>query len=411
MSMKRESQCFSFGSVKDDIIKQVIISLRGEWSRSFMILTSLLYKESEEVPTAGISPQEGYSTIVYNKEFMQSLNNKEIAFILLHEVGHLVSGRSYKGLIHKIANISEDIIINESLLRQFSNSDIPEIVKTCWSNSGVINLIKKGIEEGDLDQSFLDEYNEIQNSLVFPDVYSFMLKLFKEMPDAGDYYKVIDGILTGEYESIEDIPEELRKGLKDIVIRSQSHAPGTKEKRFFSDIKHKPQLDIRKALTFCKGLTGRIAKTSTWKRANRRVDYMYWKGKKRVGGDVVVGIDTSGSMTEDIFGIIKKELENILKFSNVRVIQWGTSVVDDFVLTKGGKYTFSDGGGTDPYCFFEYVKKNNLLGADLYVMFSDMFFNETLRDVDYINHSKVIWGNIGNSNPPSVIGRVKNIFS
>lgn len=107
------------------------------------------FTESKDVPTAGVNITGKGMNFYYNQDFINKLNEKEIRFLILHEEFHLLWDHPYrtsKQHNKMLANIVQDMIINQNIVRYFKN--YVEIIKDEEGNNSAVFIPKeyKGAE-------------------------------------------------------------------------------------------------------------------------------------------------------------------------------------------------------------------------------------------------------------------------
>ena len=117
------------------------------------------------------------------------------------------------------------------------------------------------------------------------------------------------------------------------------------------------------------------------------LDYTMRRPSKRYGTrpgtkkedilSIAIGIDTSGSITEDMIRLFFKELYWIEKTgSNMTVFEWDTEIRREYGF-RDYDGTVSGGGGTDPTDFLETVSRRKY---DCALIFTDLFFAPVRKD-------------------------------
>lgn len=144
---------------------------------------------------------------------------------------------------------------------------------------------------------------------------------------------------------------------------------------------------LRKFLSASVNSPGNIYENN-WSRRNRRG--LPLPGIKKLSNKVIIGVDTSGSISDHEIHIFFTEIEKIVKdVGNLVIIQWDTQVTDVWDNYKRGDYKkikVKGRGGTDVQDLFTYIKKNKLVKYPL-VNFTDGEFD---GNIDY-HKIKTIW--------------------
>ena len=133
-----------------------------------------------------------------------------------------------------------------------------------------------------------------------------------------------------------------------------------------------PQVDWREVLREFVNATCAGKDYSTYRKPNRRYlslgMYMPSGISERIG-ELVIGIDTSGSVGDRVLAHFLSELKaicEVAKPESVRLLYWGTRVVGDEKyeahelegLVKSTKPR--GGGGTDPNCVCQYMQEKQI---------------------------------------------------
>ena len=114
--------------LEDLVIKMLTIS---ELSVYGNLLARTVFKEESNIPTLGVHIVNRSIELVYNSSFIEQQNDKQLTFLLLHEMFHIMLKhieRETNVSNHEIANIAEDMLINEAIMNStlFQNHiDLP----------------------------------------------------------------------------------------------------------------------------------------------------------------------------------------------------------------------------------------------------------------------------------------------
>ena len=137
---------------------------------------------------------------------------------------------------------------------------------------------------------------------------------------------------------------------------------------------------LRKFLSASINSPGNIYENN-WSKRNRRS--LPLPGIKKLNNKILVGVDTSGSISDHEIKIFFSEIEKIVKdVGNLVIIQWDTKVTNVWKDYKRGDYKkikVKGRGGTDVQDLFDYINKNKLNKFPL-VNFTDGFFD---TNIDY----------------------------
>jgi predicted metal-dependent peptidase len=91
------------------------------------------YTESDKVPTAGVIYKKGRLMMMWNRSFLDGLNEKQVLFLFLHEIAHLLGNWhkrvEYNGLQGNYANIAHDMVINTNILEDDGLKDYVQMIE------------------------------------------------------------------------------------------------------------------------------------------------------------------------------------------------------------------------------------------------------------------------------------------
>ena len=90
------------------------------------------------IPTAAVrfDRDGGFFSFCFNPDFLKTLDDYNLRFIICHEALHIILNHGYRGfgLEPKLANVSMDVVINESLVKNFGfdRNRITNANELCW---------------------------------------------------------------------------------------------------------------------------------------------------------------------------------------------------------------------------------------------------------------------------------------
>jgi len=317
----------------------------------------------DDIPTACT---DGFNK-KYGRKFMESLSDEELRGLILHENLHIALKhiQRFKKEFNddpQFVNASADYVVNDIImsLEDKSVCHLPQgglynAKYHNWSVREVMNDLKQEQEKGN------------QPNLGSLDEHDFD-------GDEGE------GLSPQEQKALSDkIDRALREGsilagrLKGKVPRgiTQMLEPKLSWKDILRDF-----------------ITSQMRGTDeyTWRKYNKRLVandiYMPSMEDERVG-ELVVGIDTSGSISDTYLSAFLTELVSICDIANpekIRLLWWDTEVHGEQVFENDYNGLFSKakpqgGGGTDPTCIPKYIAKNNI-NAQAVIVFTDGYFFE-----------------------------------
>lgn len=78
----------------------------------------------------------GFFSFCFNPDFIKTIDDYTLKFIICHEVLHVILNHGYRGFGHEpqLANISMDVVVNESLVKNFGfeKDKIQDAKNYCW---------------------------------------------------------------------------------------------------------------------------------------------------------------------------------------------------------------------------------------------------------------------------------------
>jgi predicted metal-dependent peptidase len=299
---------------------------------------------------------------IYGREFIKTLDDKELAFVVLHETlhkayRHLFTWRKLYDENHQIANMACDYVINLQLL----DMDKEQAVIAMPTRAGkAIGLVDERFRGFNTKQVF--------------DI------LKEEEPEDG-YGNGGDGFDEHDWQGAKELSEEQKKAIEKEVDQALRQGVINHNKiagkgagglnRELGDLLE-PKVDWREMLREFVKATCSAKDASSWRRVNRRYlgtgVYMPSLIGERVG-HLVIGIDTSGSIGNEELNEFLTEVKGIASEvhpEKVDLMYWDTEVagheqygfheVDNIVSSTKPM----GGGGTDPTCMITYMKEKGI---------------------------------------------------
>ena len=343
--------------------------------------------------------------LYYNTQFFNAMNNKEIEFVVAHEILHMVfdhMGRR-EDRDPMIYNISADYIVNNTLVRDRIGT-IPSIVQ-CY-------------------QDF--KYEGWTSEEVYDDVY-------EEAKKNGEEYLKQLGEMLDEHLDMEDGDEGSSDG--DMGEDGNGNATSGSKPTYSKEEEKQIKDEIKENMISAAqsagagnvpGAVQRIIKELTepkmnWREIIRqsvqssiRSDYTFSRPSRKgqMSGailpsmdfqdtiDVAVCIDMSGSIGEvqgkDFLGEVKGIMDEFPDY-NIKVWCFDTDVYneEDFAANDGKDlldYELMGGGGTDFMANWTYMKEQEYVPKKL-IMFTDGYAWDSWGDPDYCDTVFVIHSN------------------
>ncbi len=418
-----------YDDISQDVKRAIEHLRRNGFSRSMHLITNMLLYKDNSMDTAYITynRRKCKFEIHLNFDFISKYKDKDIdlhygfiQFVLLHEIGHFVQKVFLREknlpFSHGLINISADCPINESLLDSKIKLPLEDIRKELVTNTWIEKYIEK---QDTLDiEKAKERWEDIKNSKYYFEAIAQFLWDITDDDKKQTIYRLgsseDEGQILDDHDKSREgfgngISDELNQAIKDEINKAKAYGSGSSdEERFWNSITQKPQLSLNMLRRAIKSLPGYIAKKDTWKRRNKRVKSFYWKGSKYNGGKITVTVDTSGSMGQKEFDVILNELYHMSRKFEIRLIQWGTEVLDDIIIkpnTNIKSIKLLGGGGTDIQSVFTYLNEKDIK-SDIYVHFTDGYFD---YNFDYHGITNNLWCIMGDNTDCNLKGKVQRL--
>jgi predicted metal-dependent peptidase len=320
-------------------------------------------KVKDDVPTAYTNGRDEY----YGRDFVEALNDRELRFLMLHEVYHKI----YKHLTYlqhlfkkdgQTANRACDFAINVKLVDE--------------NRADLFATMTGKLTMGCFDEKYRG-WDEVS---IFRD-------LLQQQEEGGGDGKgeVLDEHGWAEADALdEEEKRELEREIAEAIRQGALAASklGTGGDRDFGDLLN-PQQGWRDVMREFVQTTCTGSDYSTWRRPNRRYVgagvYMP-SGISETIGEIVIAPDMSGStFTPGVIERMLSEVQSIaetVKPEAVRLLYWDTQICADERYTRAELATMiqstkpAGGGGTTVTCVPAHMKAENI-NAQCAVVFTD----------------------------------------
>ena len=348
--------------------------------------------------------------VKYGRAFVDSLNDKQLAFLILHETMH----KAYRHLtvwdkLYKkdpmLANMACDFVINLQI-KDYDPDDLVVEMPTD-ENGKVLGCID-------------EKYRGMDAAQVFAE-------LQKNPPPIGNGGGDGEGAGFDEHEwgkASEVTPEEAEKIAKEIdnALRQGALLAGKMNGEISTEIREllNPKVNWRDAL---RDLIKTIAKgrdDSSWRKYNRRFVgsdiYMPTPISIKLGR-IVLAQDTSGSVYGEPLVQFMSEVNSITQETTpeaIDLLYWDTAVASHEVY-EGHEVTNlvattkpRGGGGTSPECIPAYIREKGMTPDCVIVLTDGEFYRNEAGDWNGVD-CPIIWAIIGNKNFTAPRGIVLHI--
>jgi predicted metal-dependent peptidase len=327
------------------------------WSGIMMIgKTSVV----EDIPTACTNGRDE----MYGLEFLKVLDEKQLAFVVLHEnlhkgLRHLTTWKKLAKENPTLANVAMDFVINLMIMDMDPSEQVVAFPrKPDGTRIGLYDEKYRNMNTKQVYDALKEEYGEEGCKAMFGEGF-----------DDHDW----DGAQGLTDEEKKELEREIDQALRQGQIAAQKSQGGGAGKlhRELGDLMQ-PQIDWREALREFVSTICNAKDASSWRRVNRRMlgqdVYLPTLVGEKVG-HIAIGIDTSGSIGGPELNTFLSEVKSIAEEvhpDKVDLIYWDAAVAaheeyDTATLPNLLSSTKPmGGGGTDPTCMMKYLKEKQI---------------------------------------------------
>lgn len=292
--------------------------------------------ETLAIPTAGVTTKH----LLFNPLYIATLADGELKFLLAHEVFHLAWCHHARtgNRDPKKWNVAGDYLINEALIDEGLSMPKGGLISKKYSHkTWTTEMVYEDIPDSEVEQLFGQGDGATGH---------FDSAGPEGSADAGE----------AEREWIQNVQDAVR------AAQSAGKLPAS-VKRLIPELTT-PKADWRVLLR--RFITDQVKTRQTWMKPNRRfiASGTYLPGNLREGmGAVVIGVDTSGSITDQVLARFATEIRAIMEDcepARVHVIYCDAAVgrVDTFEHGEELVMEPVGGGGTDFRPVFEEVERH-----------------------------------------------------
>ena len=356
----------------------------------------------EDIPSACTNGRDEQ----YGREFIKKLDDKELAFVVLHETlhkayRHMTTWKRLHDEDHHLANLACDYVINLQLV----DMDKDELLLAMPKRPD-------GKPLGAIDERF--------RGMNAKQIFDILKEEQEEGGGGGG-----EGFDEHDWEGASSLSEEDKKQLEkevDQAIRqgiiAEQKVVGKGGGRMGRDLADlvEPKVDWREVLREFVKATCNAKDTSSWRRVNRRYlssdIYMPSLIGERVG-HLVIGIDTSGSVGNAELAEFLSEVQSIAKDvhpDKVDLIYWDGEVAghEEYSVSQVDSIIDSTkpkgGGGTDPTCVMEYMKEK-AIKPEAIIMLTDGYIGNWGDEWN----APILWTIVGNNRNYAPVGKTIHV--
>jgi len=347
-------------------------------------------------PTAATDGRHLY----FNTQVFNELNNKEIEFVIAHEILHCVFDHLTRREDRNpmLFNISADYIVNNLLVRD-RIGEKPKLIDCFqdfkydgWTSEEVYDELFKEAEKN--GKEFLEQLGELLDEHLDWEGDD------QDGKNGKDGKNKKKGPPKYSKEELKKIKEEIKEGMMSAAqAAGAGNLPG-EIKRMIKDLTE-PKMNWREILR--QQIQSTIRNDYTFSRPSRKA----WHTGAILPGmnfeetiDICIGIDMSGSIgndqAQDFLGEVKGIMDEYKEY-NIKLWCFDTKVYNeqDFASDSGDSlldYEIMGGGGTDFDCNWEYMKENDIVPKK-FIMFTDGYPWGSWGDEDYCDTVFIIHSN------------------
>jgi len=358
-------------------------------SKQFCLLSGIIMLGKstvvDDIPTAATNGRDKF----YGREFMSKLDEKELNFVVAHEnfhvlYKHLTTWQHLNKQDPRLANMACDYVINQQIVDLDPTNDF--------------------IKVPDIGCLLDEKYRGWDSGQVFKDLQTSNL----DGSGGGDGDGSLDDHMWGDASDLSaEEKEALGKAIDQAIRQGEILASkmGGSSPRDIGAIPE-PKVNWREQLRdFVSSVTSGRDST-TWRRPNRRwlANDVYMPSPYSESiGPIVVGVDTSGSISPYIINEFLAEVKAIAEDTppeRIHLLYWDTSVAGEEVYEHGDYESLiqstkpAGGGGTNPDCVKEYVD-NMTTRPEIVLMLSDGY----------------IWGDFPEFGAPTIWGMTSDVIA
>jgi predicted metal-dependent peptidase len=363
--------------------------------------------EVRDKTSSGTAQTNGVD-VVYDRGFVDSLNDKQLAFLILHEnmhkaYRHLVVWQPLQKKNSRLANMACDYVINLQIKDYDPENDMTDFPTDAQGN--VLGLIDERFRGMDSGQVFKILEEEQQGG-----------------SGGGGGEESLDGHDWDEAQSMsEQDKEEVAKEIESALRQGSMLVGkmGGNVSREMGDLLV-PKINWREALRdFVKTAMHGKDKT-TWKRLHKRyiaADLIMPSSYSEKVGGIAIGVDTSGSIGGEELSQFLSEVKSIcdeVSPEQIDLLYWDTHVAsretyrDNELAGLVETTKPAGGGGTEPACVPKYMKKHDIKPECLIILTDGYIPSQ--NPSDWAIEAPVLWCIKGNSHfNESVVGKVVHV--
>ena len=386
-------------------------------NKNFALLQGVMMigrtKVADNVPTACTNGRDE----IYGREFVKSLRDAELCFVIAHEAGHkmyrhLTTWKKLHDEDARLANVACDYVIN-LMLKELDPSET--VISMPMYRDGP----HKGKPMGMYDKRFKNMNSKQVFDILKQEKETD--KIFGEGGEGGD-----GGIDDHDWDGAKEMTEEEKRELArdiDQAIRQGLMAHNKQVGEGAGGLDRElqellePKVNWREVLRDYVKSMCHSKDASSWRRVNRRFlstgVYMPSMVGEKVG-HLVVAIDTSGSIGQEELSEFLSEVKGIAEEvspETVDLIYWDSEVAAHETYTESEVPNIVSstkprgGGGTSPHCVSDYLKEKAIEPQCIVILSDGYVGNDWGNDWT----APVMWAIVGRNDVVAPNGKTIHI--
>ena len=339
---------------------RLLAQLIGENPLYGVILNLLCKNEDNSIPTAGVRAISSTNVeLVYNKEFIDKLNDEAVIAVLKHEMFHVLFGHIYMKM-SMCVNVAADIAINQHIYPT-DKGKIRSVLPECMTHDHP--MFKPPMPE----------------NLALEEYYALLKQknMFKELVICGKNLKdILDKISKSHQgwggKELEGIKAKITEAVKKAIREnSWGNMPGDVVERIKAA--YNDEINWRSYIRMFTTSIISIKRKNSRRCWNKKFGDVFPGKQRQKAARILTALDVSGSMSSEDLKICAGSMDNLIDTMGVEV---DFCQFDTQVSSYSKKYTKRDSvdikgrGGTDPQCVFDMIKKKNM-DYDGVIIFTD----------------------------------------
>lgn len=336
-------------------------------SKEFCLFAGVLsvgsVKFTEDLPTAATNGRD----VMYNPKFIDTLNDKKLTFVVLHEALHKVF--QHMSLWRKLwkespilANMAADYVVNWTIKDADPHGVVTEMPSECLYDAKYANMTTKQVYD-------LLKQDAEQGKGMFGKG--------EGKGDAGHDHHDWEGAEELTAEEVKEVEKQIDQALRQgEIIRGKM--AGNQNRTIEGLLE--PKVDWREQLREFVNATCKNKDKTSWKRPSRRFIGQDIYMPSMIGetvGKLVIGIDTSGSIGSNELKEFLSEVVGIcddVAPESVELIYWDYDVAGHETYNIGDYAGLAEttkpagGGGTRVGSLNEYLKDKRITPEAIVVL-------------------------------------------